>query len=165
MMKKRFLLCLIGCILIIGMGCVFLYTGIFAAKNDKAQTGTLFVNGKEISNEEIKFDNEYAELPLVKVLTGFGSNVEWLDNDTADIVYKGRKYSLNLKDNSLEEEENSFNLLMPPPGSTYYYCKAANREIFVDSHIIVVIMYIMGEKIDINIDYDNSIVYITERKE
>ena len=65
--------------------------------------------------------NGYAEIPLTKVLKGFGATVKWLDNDNAEIKYKDKKYSLSLKEPSFGEEGNYFNMLRPLPDFGVYY--------------------------------------------
>lgn len=116
---------------------------------------------------------EFAELPLTKVLNGLGATTEWIDDKNAKIVLKDRKYTLFVGDTSLPylggtslmEDDKNLNLLMCPPGSTTYSCKAADKEVIVDSNTILDYMYFMGENISIDIDVSKSCVYITERND
>lgn len=128
-------------------------------------TGTLFINGKEITNVSAKISYVHSVLPFTEVLKGFGFNVTWRDNNIADITYEDKTYILNLEDTTLMEEGVDDDLLVCPPGGGFYYCKAEGREVFIDGNTIEGIMYDLGKKININFDRGKSIVYVTLRKD
>lgn len=157
-MKKGLLLrfaCVI-LLLICGVVCILLFSGVF-------KSNTLFINGKGIYKENILILQGKAELPFVAILSSLGANVEWINNDSAKIKYKGEKYILDLKNKSfMREDGHSINYLNCPPGSTGYYCKVANREVFIDSSTIREIMYFMGENIEVMVVQGTGMVYITE---
>jgi hypothetical protein len=129
------------------------------------KSATLFINGIKINTGNVKIYDEYAELPLIEVFNGFGNKIEWLDSKRANMIYKDVKYDLNLEDALLVKEGTNFNLLLPPPGNRTYHLKTIDGDLILDHYTIKTIMYEMGEKIDVKIDRDKMIVYITRRKE
>jgi len=159
-MKKKRIVYLICGVLIIGIGCILICFGRLTTN------GTLIVNNKEITSENIKIHRslqiDYAELPLTEVLNALGFDIEWLDNNTAKMVYNDEKYILNLAEVSFIKESENFNLIRIPPGSRIYYYKALDRELILDSDTIYWLMSDAKRRIKINIDHDKSVIYITD---
>lgn len=168
-MKKRFPVLMIGCIVLVGLGCIFVFTGIIkngttnTAKNSTTRNNSFVVNGKQKASDNVIFHEDYVELPLTEVLDGFGAIVEWIDNNTANITYLDKVYVLSLQDMSLIEKGKTWNLLDCPPGSTHYHCNVNGKEVFLDNYTIKVVMYLMGKYINVNIDRVKSNVFVTKR--
>ena len=142
-------------ILLIGGGVLFLLKG-------SPKCGLLKMNGIDVTKENVMIhSDDYAELPLTEVMKSLDMTVDWVDDNTADIAYKDKKYTLDLSNISLIENEQSFNLLLPPPGGTRFY-KILEKELVLDSNTIKSAMYLMGTKINIDIDRKEQIVYIVE---
>ena len=132
-MKNKLILYLACCLLlIIVIGSALIYFGKSATKN-----GTLYVNGTDItsinvtirkekfSNPVLPFPNSFivkisdlfskgyyyhADLPLTEVLKSLGMNVEWVDDNSAEVKYNDEKYILSLAEVSLIKQGsgNSF---------------------------------------------------------
>ena len=99
---------------------------------------------------------------MTEVLNALGFDIEWLDNNTAKMVYNDEKYILNLAEVSFIKESENFNLIRIPPGSRIYYYKALDRELILDSDTIYWLMSDAKRRIKINIDHDKSVIYITD---
>ncbi len=101
------------------------------------------------------------ELPLIEVLKRLDFNIEWRDDNIADLTYKNQKFVLDLLKVSLCKMESKSNYITSIKGG-YIFCKIINKEIFVNSWVIQNIMYDIGEPVQINIDNENLIVTITD---
>ena len=186
-MKNKLILYL-SCILVltIGIGSAFVYYGRSATKN-----GMLNVNGTNItsinvtirrekfSNPVLPFPNSFivkisdffskgyyyhADLPLTEVLKSLGMNVEWVDDNTANVTFEDKKYVLDLAKVSIVEARTTYNLIYPVPGGRRVHT-VLDRELILDGNTIKNALYEMGEKINIDIDYDKSIINITKRED
>ena len=160
-MKKKLILILTCCLLIIaGVGGALLYIEKSTPKN-----GTLYVNDKEITSENVKIYSNYADLPLTEVMKALGMTVEWVDNSTADITYNDQEYTLDLAEVTLIHYGYDINFIMPAPGSTTFHYTVIAKEVVLDDNTIHSIMYSMKSDISISIDHKKSIVYVTEWKD
>ena len=123
--------------------------------------GLLIINGKDVTEENVMIHSGsyYAELPLTKVMNSLDIEVDWIDDDTADLTYNNKKYTLFLSDISLFEEGQDFNLLWPPPGGRRFY-KILEKELVLDSNTIKSSLYQMGIKISIEINRKERTVNI-----
>ena len=185
-MKKKIILCL-SCgvpLLSVGLGSALMYFEKATNKN-----GILNVNGKDIASKNVtirkeKFSNSvlpfpnsfiakiselfskgyyyHTDLPLTEVLKGLGMNVEWIDNNIANITLNEKNYVLDLEEVSLIETGEKFNLISSTDGGRRAY-KVLDKELILDDNTIKNALYLIGEMIDVRIDFDESVVYITER--
>ena len=130
--------------------------------NDLPKRGVLKMNGVDITRENVIIHSNYAELPLVDIMKRLGMKVDWVDKSTAEITYKDKKYILNLSEVSLVEIGQNFNLLLPPPGGNRFYT-VLEKELILDSNTIQSAMYLMGIKMNIDINRKEQTVYIFER--
>ena len=156
-MKKKIMLLTVCAFLImlIGGGILFVFKGL-------PKGGLLKINGIDITKENVRIHSDcYAELPLTEVMKSLNMTVDWVDDNTADITYKDKKYTLDLSKISLVEAEQYFNLLLPSPGSKRFY-KILEKELVLDSNTIKSAMYLMEIKINIDINRKEQIVYIFE---
>lgn len=170
-MKK---LTLYACVSLLAIGavvCVVIYFGkskLGADKNivEEVKNGTLYIHGSEITQENVTIhyieNLSYADLPFTEVLKGLGFNIEWVDDNTADISYKDKKYVLDLTAVSFTEVGSNSNRF-GVPGSRMYYT-ISQKELILDSTTIQGALFLIGYDVFIDIDYDKSIVYITESK-
>jgi len=158
------------------------------------QSGTLVVNGKDIVSENVtirkeKYSNPvlpsfpnsfivkiresfskeyyyYADLPLTEVLKSLGMSVDWVDGNTAEVKYNDEKYILSLAEVSLIKQgrgDSSFNYFDYEGGRMQY--EVLVRELILDSETMKITLNQMGEKINIYIDHDKSIINITNRED
>jgi len=162
-MKKKFIW-LIALIPLLLIGGILLFLFGRPPQSPPLQSGTLNVNGVDVTTENVMIRPYYAELPLTEVLKGLGMNIDWLDNDTAKITYGDKTYILKLSEVSLSEVGNSgYNVLVPAPGSKDWFYKVLDRELVFESNTIKSALSLMGIKIHIDIDSDGLIVSIVER--
>lgn len=183
-MKKKIILFVTCAVLLlsIGLGGALIYF-----EKPKIMSGTLNVNGTDITSKNVtirkeKFSNPvlpfpnsfivkisdlfskgyycYGDLPLTEVLKSLGMSVEWVDDNTANIKYEDKKYTLDLAKVSIVEVGTTHNLISAAPGGHRVYT-VLDRELILDSNTIKGFMYEIRKKIDIHIDLDKLIVYIT----
>ncbi len=137
----------------------------FLIEKETIRAGSISINGNVIPGVTAKIRNKDALLPFTEVLRGFGFNLVWRDNNTADITYENKMFVLDVEEASLVEEGFDYNLLDTPPGSIRYYCKPEGRELVTDSDTVNSVMYDLGKKIDIDIDRDKLAVYVSLRED
>ena len=82
----------------------------------------LIVNGQSLAAaSHMIFTSDGAMVPLVEVLEALGAEIQWVNDCTAKIIFKGKQYSLNTGTAELIQEENQANCLIPAPGSSVHY--------------------------------------------
>ncbi len=146
---------------------IILFRYKFCNTYEKNYNGTLYINGEEITNENVtihyrKDHSSYAELPFVKVLECLGYNLEWNCKNTCNILYNNIDYTLNICENTLFKEDDNINLILPLPGN-YQIHKALDKELILTDHTIKYALLHMDKSIDIEFDFEKSIVYITDK--
>ena len=160
MTLKKSIIWIVVCtilILSIGGGVLFLY-------KNASKRGMLKIDGVDITKENVMIYSDYAELPLTEVMKSLDMKVDWVDESTAAVIYKEKKYTLNLSNVSLVEAGQNFNLLLPPPGGNRLYT-VIDKELILDSNTIKSTMYQLGIKINIDINRKEQIVYILTKTE
>ncbi len=157
-MKKLILILSCCLLLIIGVGGTLLYFEKSTPKN-----GTLYVNGNEITSENVTIYRNYADLPLTEVMIALGMDVKWVDDSTAEITCNDQEYTLDLTEVTLMKYGYDTNIIIPPPGSTTFHYIVLGKEVVLDDNTVHSIMYAMKNNISINIDREKSIVYVAER--
>lgn len=166
MMNKIIIIISCCLVLVIGIVGAIIFFGKSKPEKDNAYVnGTLYVNGKKITNENVKIFSNYVDLPLTEVMKGVGIDVDWVNDSTAEITCNGQKYILNLAEATLTEYGDDYNLIKPAPGSTSFHYKVLEKEVVTDENTIKCILFLMKNQIYTNIDRDNSKVYVTERKD
>lgn len=161
-MKKVLLIInLFACLLLVLTGC-----SSPNFENDTGKNGIMIINGKTVKSDYIMLykadDREYSHIPLTEVLLGLSVNFGWLGDDQGDILYDGKRYILDLKEKSLVREGDNFNILVPAPGETRFYCNITEREVVLNDDAVRVILNFIGKKVEISIDYENSVVHISD---
>lgn len=129
--------------------------------------GILYIKGQKVENNDVTVYKDYAILPLKKILLEFDYKIQWISDTVANIADDNGTYILDIQEKTLIEEEPviyNFNFLTPPPGSIHYHCQVVDKEILIDQGTVLVIMQLMNKKISINSDFDNAIVYISDRE-
>ncbi|MDD2268865.1 MAG: hypothetical protein PHY15_04850 [Eubacteriales bacterium] len=185
-MKKRIIL-YVTCIVILlsmGLGGALLYF-----EKPTIKSGTLNVNGADITSINVtirkeKFSNPvvpfpdsfiakindlfnegyyyHADLPLTEVLESLGMSVEWVDDNTANIAYEDKKYTLDLTNVSIVEVGTTQNHISPLAGGRRVYT-VLDRELILDDTTIKWFVHEVGKEIDVRIVFDELVVYLTER--
>lgn len=150
---------------------ILLIGGILMLKfiGDKKSTtsnGILIVNGKYTITENITIhyikNASYSNLPLIKIFKSLGAEIDWIDDNFADITFKGKKYLFNLSEISLIEVGSKINILDSVDGGRREHT-VLERELILDSVTIKCATTIMGDMIDFRYDHEKSILYVTER--
>ena len=159
------LISLIACIaLVIGSILIINYLNN-KQENEKyiLSNGTLIINGDTVvENVTLHYNKNYSsylDVPLIKLFNGIGASVEWLDDTTAEIVYKGRKYNLNLSTVSLNEYGDEDNLIAPVDGGHREYT-VLDKELILDSVTITCAFAKIKEPINFSYDFKKGVVYI-----
>lgn len=121
----------------------------------------LFVNGTDISTENYVYlncEDHYAKLPLTAIMKALGATVQWKNETIAQITYNGTSYILDTSKNTLVEKDKSFDFIELPPGTSHGFAQMIGNEFVLDSISIREFLTSIGATI--NIDYENSIIYI-----
>ena len=151
-------------LLIIGIGGAFMF-GCFKGCNPAPIKAKLIVNNKDIIDNHVMIRREnkttYVDFPFIEFIKILGMHVEWIDDITADIFYKDKKYVLKTPDKiSLVEDGKNENLFVFDGGCQSY--TLLDKELVLDDISIKMFMRRIGEPIDIKIDDEKSMVYIDE---
>lgn len=123
----------------------------------------LLLNNKEICNDcyvNINFEQRYAELPVIKILTEMGASVIWHNEFSANIVINDNEYVLNTNETTLKKYGAKANLLVVAPGSNHgMISKKVSGDFICDSDtLLYFFVYEIGAKI--NIDYEQALINI-----
>ena len=100
------------------------------------------IHTRELIVNDIPIETNYGDvylcsgenvlLPLTKVLSSLGCDIEWLNDDEAAIVYGEKTYRLSLQELSLTEADSDDNIIVILPGNDYYYCEENKGDIILD---------------------------------
>lgn len=133
------------------------------------QKATLYLDNVEIANENVFISHDYyvrscdssfnAELPLTVVLKSFGAEIEWVDDYTANILYKDKKLVLDLAKVSIKEDGSAKNLLALSGGGRSPY-RVLDKELLLVYDVLVHFMREIGEDIRIVFDPKNATINI-----
>ena len=78
--------------------------------------GVLMVNGVKAIDDKVQIKSNYAMLPLTTVMKNLDMTVNWIDENTAEIIYKDNTFLLDISDVALFDlKQKDTNLLMPAP--------------------------------------------------
>ncbi len=161
--KACLILCIILAVVVIGEAIVF--TCILNEKKNLPKDATLIINNEHIFTDYVRVRyykaSLYADLPLTEILKCCDMNVEWLNDNTAEITYKDKTYILNYAEVSIiEEGRDNDNLILPLPCG-YRVHKILRRELILDSNTINGFLFWLNVEMKIDIDYDSSLVTVT----
>lgn len=141
------------------------YKGGSTEINEKI--GTLYINGEKITSENVSicYRNDYPpyfNLPFIKILENMGFNIEWTNENNAQIIYNNKEYVLNISESSLLKKNEDINLIQQSPGSYMTY-NILDKEVILDGETLINTLHNMDKDISFKLDFDKSIVYITNK--
>ena len=124
-------------------------------ENIKMSNCMLLVNGEEIIGENyatINRPEQVAVLPLLAIVKALGAKTEWNVHNTV--------VSITFQSNQVEVDTTKSNFgVLVLPGETNAIRQVKNNEIFIDSKSVQgLLLNMFGATI--NIDYENSVIYI-----
>jgi DNA-directed RNA polymerase subunit L len=168
-MNKKHLIYILAFILI-GMsviGITYLLKNVLVPyimkKNTVVYNGILYVNDRIVDeNVSLYFieNSSYSKLPLVELFKALGADVKWVDNDTAEILFEGKKYTLSLSDITLfKEDDTTVNLIKLKDGGVIEY-EILKQELILDSPSIKAVFYAIKHPIIEELDFTEKKVYI-----
>ena len=157
------------CISVIGS--IFLLKNVLNSyitkKNTVIYNGILYVNDRIVDENVSLFYREnssYSKLPLVKLFKALGADVKWVDNNTAEILFDGKKYTLSLLNKTLyKEEDASINLIALKAGGVIEYEKL-EQELILDSASIKTLFYAIGHPIIEELNFLEKSVHIEDKQ-
>ncbi len=178
---------LFSCIIAILFGSL----GILYAISRQPIYATVYVNGVEIEaddayisrktfNAESFFDylpihwgtacaqgfpGESANVPLLAVWQELGAEVTWLNDDQAEILYKGTLFVLTLSEKTMyalnsERTDPKLNTLCSVVGSAWYVCEPLDHDMLVSESIIRYIFWLLDEPFVITWDKKEQTISI-----
>lgn len=149
-------------ILLVGGIMIFLFKKDVKSKSSK---GILIINDEYTIADNVtihyKKNASYSCLPLLEIFKYLGANIDWIDVDSANVTYKGKKYILDLREVSLVESGGKMNLIFSADGWRREYT-ILERELILDSVTIKCAFMFMGNTIDFSYDHEISTVYANE---
>ena len=111
------------------------------------------------------FPGESANVPLLAVLQELGAEVTWINDDQAEILYKGKHYVLSLSEKTMyaldsEKTYPELNILCSVVGSAWYVCEPLDHDMLVSESIIRFIAWCLDETFIITWDKDEQKIFI-----
>lgn len=166
--EKIFIILFIALAVVLLAGVISSLLLKYSDAKPKPSAGTLIVNNKYTIADNVtiyyKENSSYNSLPLIEFLEILGADIEWIDEISANVTYKEKKYILNLNEVSLVEEGNSMNLILSADGWRREYT-VLDRELLLDSVTVKCAFQFMGDRIYFRYDHDKSIVYVSVRSD
>ena len=157
-MRKRVIICSVlalAAVLIISI-CLIVHHNSITPKH-----GDLVVNGEIVCQNDIDiYKNNVAHIPLVKVMQAMGFDIQWENDNVANINGYGKTLVLNVSQMSLIDADSSHNLITPAPGSRNFYCQTASKDIVIDDNTVKSIMTLLEIDIRIDVNLSQAAVYI-----
>lgn len=111
------------------------------------------------------FPGESANVPLLAVWQELGAEVTWINDDQAEILYKGKHYVLSLSEKTMyaldsEKAYPELNILCSVVGSAWYVCEPLDHDMLVSESIIRFIAWFLDETFIITWDKDEQTISI-----
>ena len=117
---------------------------------------TIIVPGAEI------FD-DYAVLPLCKLLDSMGFDLEWIGNDRATFALYGTSYEIVISEGTLTKAGDEENYLICAPGNNHFVCYESSGDLMVDDNTIQCLFQSFLEySARVYVDRTNNCVMIIE---
>ena len=149
------------CTLLVAIGCSCHET---VAETEKS--GKMIINGVKTTSDYIMLykteNHEVAHIPLTKVFFGLGINFSFIGDDCVDFLYNNKRYVIDLIAKTFGEE-NVFSVPLLAPGEQAFHYEVKDEEVILNDGTILLILAEIGKKVDLTIDFDNAVVYITDR--
>ena len=155
-MKSK-LITIITASLLFALACSFLFV-----KREPKEC-TIIINGRSIHSKNALVCNDNAILPMFEVMTTYGVSVEWLNEHDALISYKDVVFELSLSRMELIDNRRGNDWFLPLPGSKYFSCDYIDGEILLDDNTLHNILFQLGIKTEITINYRKGEVSINSR--
>lgn len=159
MKNKRIIFLLAGVLGLIIIGCCVLFT------EPKSKEATIKIGDKVISGEHVRVYRNDAIMPMFQVLEAYDVSVEWLDENNAGISYDNVTLSLSLIRMELIDKQSGHDYFLPLPDGTNYYCEYLDGEIILDDETMHYILFQLGIRTEILIDYNKGEVVINRLQE
>ena len=111
------------------------------------------------------FPGESANVPLLAVWQELGAEVTWINDDQAEILYKGKHYVLSLSEKTMyalnsERMDPTLNTLCSVVGSAWYVCEPLDHDMLVSESIIRYISWLLDETFVITWDKKEQTISI-----
>ena len=178
---------LIACICAILLG----FFGVWYVLSLRTIPAAVYVNGVEIRTEDAYinrktfdaksffdylpihwgmarvhgFPGESANVPLLAVWQELGAEVTWINDDQAEILYKGTRFVLTLSEKTMyalnsERTDPKLNTLCSVVGSAWYVCEPLDHDLLVSESIIRYIFWLLDEPFVITWDKNEQTISI-----
>lgn len=111
------------------------------------------------------FPGESANVPLLAVWQEIGAEVTWINDDQAEIQYKGTHFVLTLSEKTMyalnsEKTDPELNTLCSVVGSAWYVCEPLDHDLLVSESIIRYIFWLLDETFVITWDKKEQTISI-----
>ena len=178
---------LIACICAILLGSF----GVWYVLSLRTIPATVYVNGVEIQTEDAYitrktfkaksffsylpihwgtacaygFPGESANFPLLAVWQELGAEVTWINDDQAEILYKGTHFVLTLSEKNMyalnsERIDPELNTLVSVLGSAWHVCEPLDHDILLSASIMTNVFWVVDESIVTTWDKDEQAIYV-----
>ncbi len=178
---------LIACICAILLGSF----GVWYVLSLRTIPATVYVNGVEIQTEDAYihrktfdaksffdflpihwgyaraygFPGESANVPLLAVWQELGAEVTWINDDQAEILYKGTLFVLTLSEKTMyalnsERIDPELNTLVSVLGSAWHVCEPLDHDILLSASIMTNVFWVVDESIVTTWDKDEQAIYV-----
>ena len=178
---------LIACICAILLGSF----GVWYVLSLRTIPATVYVNGVEIQTEDAYihrktfnaksffcflpihwgyaraygFPGESANVPLLAVWQELGAEVTWINDDQAEILYKGTHFVLTLSEKTMyalnsKRIDPELNTLVSVLGSAWHVCEPLDHDILLSASIMTNVFWVVDESIVTTWDKDEQAIYV-----
>lgn len=111
------------------------------------------------------FPGESANFPLLAVWQELGAEVTWINDDQAEIQYKGTHFVLTLSEKTMyalnsERIDPELNTLVSVLGSAWHVCEPLDHDILLSASIMTNVFWVVDESIVTTWDKDEQAIYV-----
>jgi hypothetical protein len=111
------------------------------------------------------FPGESANVPLLAVWQELGAEVTWINDDQAEILYKGTCFVLTLSEKTMyalnsERIDPELNTLVSVLGSAWHVCEPLDHDILLSASIMTNVFWVVDESIVTTWDKDEQAIYV-----
>lgn len=127
----------------------------------------LYVNGIYVTNKNVSFEEDkkgsYAKVPVIPVLKKLGADVAWKDDETAEIVFNGTTYVMDLESISICKECSDDNLIQGTPGGCRLVYEVVEDDIVIDDMALQTLLFFMHNEVIVNINSERGTIRVHTR--
>lgn len=117
-----------------------------------------FINDEMITYKSVEIYEGYAAIPLIKFLSAFEYDVQWISENTAIISKNENEYELNLETMVFRNTTDNYNYFHAVYGTYKPIRKRQEKEVLIDTMTLISVTQLLGSRAEVSINDDDVLI-------